>query len=72
MLDDLEGLGSPLGKKRKFLSRLELARSKLSIYQRDLFKSTLNCGENKKRGCISNQEKQKWDGEANGQKNMTS
>lgn len=64
-LEDPEGLGTLLGKKRKSFSWLESTRTKLGLCQKNLFKSSPDCEENKKRG-ISNMEKQKWDGEANG------
>lgn len=59
---NMELLSPQSGKKRKLSEGLDVPKSRLGIHQRDIFKSSPDCGEHKKRGRILNQESGKWMG----------
>lgn len=67
---NLELLSPQSGKKRKMFEDLLAAKTRLGIHRRDLLKLTPDCGEQKKRGRIPNQEKRKLDGDASGQQKI--
>lgn len=61
-----EGSGMKSSKKQKISIVGQYELGKLGICQKDMQKSSPDCGESKKQGKIPNQEKFKWDGEESG------